>query len=166
MRRTFAPIRIVGAAVLLPLALAAACADPPAPACTAYVTPPGTDLTLPPVQLQRDVAPILSRSCAFAGCHGAASGGNHGVYLGTDGARVHAEAVGKPSSELPAMSYVAPGDPASSYVMHKIDGDLCTLTARCEGGDCGVSMPQGSDLMAIRDRDIVRRWIAQGAKDD
>ena len=154
--------------VLLGIALPvlAACSDPPAPSCGAYVAPAGTDLTQPPVQLQRDVIPILSRSCAFVSCHGAASGGNNGLYLGTDGARVLAEAVGKPAGELPTMSYVAPGDPAGSYVMHKIDGDQCTLVARCAGGDCGGSMPQGSDLMAIRDRDIVRRWIAQGAKGD
>ena len=153
---------------VLPFAVVviAGCSDPPAPTCAAYVAPAGTDLTQPPVQLQRDVVPILSRSCAFVSCHGAASGGNNGLYLGTDGARVLAGAVGKPAGELPTMSYVAPGDPAGSYVMHKVDGDQCTLVTRCEGGDCGGRMPEGKDLMAIRDRDIVRRWIAQGATGD
>jgi hypothetical protein len=162
MHRSLAVSRVLAFA----LSITAGCSDPPAPACAAYVPPAGTDLTLPPVQLQRDVVPILSRSCAFVSCHGAASGENNGLYLGTDGARVHAEAVGRPAGELPSMRYVAPGDPAESYVMHKIDGDQCTLAARCEGGDCGVSMPEGSDRMAIRDRDVVRRWIAQGAKGD
>jgi hypothetical protein len=148
------------------LVVLAACSDPPAPACASYVVPAGTDLTQPPVQLQRDVVPILSRSCAFVSCHGAVSGENNGLYLGTDGARVRSEAVGRPAGELPTMSYVTPGDPAESYVMHKIDGDQCTLVARCGGGDCGTSMPEAKDLMAIRDRDTVRRWIAQGAKGD
>ncbi len=143
---------------------AAGCSDPSAPACAAYVAPVATDLTAPEKQLQRDVAPILQRSCGFASCHGAASGGSAGLYLGSDGARVLAAVVGTPSRELPAMSLVAPGDPSRSFLMHKVDGDACTLRAECAGGDCGGSMPQGQDLMAITDRDTIRRWIAQGAK--
>jgi hypothetical protein len=133
--------------------------------CEVYVVPPETDLTKPETQLRRDVLPILSKTCGLPSCHGG-SGHNNGVYLGGDPERLYASAVNKPAEELPAMSYVAAGDPANSYLLHKIDGDNCTLRAQCTDGDCGSTMPEGFDLLAITKRDTIRRWVAQGAKND
>jgi hypothetical protein len=77
--------------------------------------------------------------------------------------RIYAAIVNKPSTELPTMSFVTPGDPSHSYLMRKIDGDVCTLNAQCDGGKCLDTMPQGQQLLPPTTRDVVRRWILQGA---
>jgi hypothetical protein len=140
--------------------------------CSAYVPPAGTDLASPVVSFAKDVVPIFVQSCAFDSCHGAQHGTNQGVYLGSkdpallDVPRIRTSIVAKPANELPAMNYVTPGDTANSYLLHKIDGDICTLHAQCMNGDCQETMPQASDLLPVATRDVVRRWIAQGAKDN
>jgi hypothetical protein len=151
------------------LALGCSSSDP-GPSCTAYSVPARTDLTKPTVSFKSDVVPVFVQSCAFSPpCHGATSGDNQGVYLGVKtgdpkAALIYAGLVGKPSNELAAMPYVTPGDPSKSYVMHKMDGDQCTLDAQCTGGSCGQSMPQSSSaILPATSRDVVRRWIAQGA---
>lgn len=50
--------------------------------------------------------------------------------------------------------------------MHKIDGDVCTLDAQCTNHSCGDTMPGSNDLLDLAIRDTIRRWIAQGAKND
>ena len=65
--------------------------------------------------------------------------------------------------EITGMPFVTPGDPAHSYIMRKLDGDQCTLTASCVMNNvpvatmqdtpgtagvsnwCGASMPLNSD---------------------
>jgi hypothetical protein len=71
------------------------------------------------------------------------------------------------SHELPTMNYVTPHDPAHSFLMHKMDGDMCQFENDCSiipasPTPCGVVMPVPCAL-ADDQRDIVRRWIAQGA---
>lgn len=145
--------------------------EPPGDQCKTYSVPSGTDLTTPAVSFKNDVVPIFVLSCAFTTCHGAASGQNQGVYLGSKtgdpgAAKIYAATVGVASSELAAMPYVSAGDPSKSYLMHKIDGDVCTLNAQCTGQTCGDTMPQGNALLDVATRDTIRRWIAQGAKND
>ncbi|WP_394838365.1 hypothetical protein LVJ94_15805 [Pendulispora rubella] len=65
------------------------------------------------------------------------------------------------------MNFVTPGDPAQSYVMHKLDGDQKQLAAACTGEpDCGSQMPQGQPPLAQSTRDTIRRWITEGAADN
>jgi len=138
--------------------------------CKAYVVPAGTDLTTP-TTFEGNVLPLFKRSCVFSSCHDQSS---QRIVLGSSmkmagiedpiNAAVVANLVNKPSTDLPAMPFVTPGDPSKSFLMHKIDGDNCTLNAQCVGGDCLGSMPDRSDLLTVADRDIVRRWILQGAK--
>ena len=139
--------------------------------CKAYVVPSGTDLTSPVVSFKNDVLPIVTFSCTFSACHGTLMGVNNGVYLGErPPAMTNASTVVmgllKPSGQLMAMPLVTASDPTRSYLMHKLDGDHCTLDKMCAGGSCGTSMPNGSPLLEIAKRDTVRRWIAQGAKDN
>ena len=61
---------------------------------------------------QTDVENILSASCG--GCHGT----NGGFTLS------YSTMVGVPSSQVPSMNLVEAGDPATSYLWHKIDGTL------------------------------------------
>jgi hypothetical protein len=146
--------------------LLTACPGDDTPTCTAYVVPPGTDLTTPVVSLRNDVVPILTSSCAFSTCHGEkTSPGNNGLYLGTqqgtpDATAIHASVLATAVSY--DMPVVTPGDPSQSFLMHKADGDACTLCKNL----CGESMPQSTQLLPVASRDTIRRWIAQGAKDN
>jgi hypothetical protein len=154
------------------LALTACGADPqpPAPVCQAYVSPAGTDLTSPVVSLHADVMPVFAFSCAFSSCHATTDSQNNGIYLGNkaqpskaDASAVRTRLLARPVGvELP---YVTPGMPELSYLMHKLVGDLCNLEARCTK-TCGAPMPFGQALLDPATRDILRRWIAQGAQDN
>ena len=154
------------------LALAAACSSPAPqspPVCAAYTSPSGLDLTQPLVRFRADVQPIFAQSRAFSSCHGSRGGLGGGVYLGgaaAEAADVRAGLVSVSAPELPQMALVKPGAPEASYLMRKLDGDACLLRADCKDHDCGEAMPRTGDLLPIATRDVVRRWIAQGAKDD
>jgi len=43
-----------------------------------------------------------------------------------------------------------------------VDGDLCMIEAQC-GRNCGLSMPKEAPPLDVASRDVIRRWIAQGA---
>lgn len=134
--------------------------------CDDYAPPAGFDATTPAVSFSKDVMPIFGQSCAFSTCHGSTVGTANGVFLGKDAPRVHAALVGVKGDELRAMPLVTPGNPRESYVMRKMDGSQCALDAQCTGGSCQGSMPKNEGVLDVATRDIVRRWIAQGAKND
>jgi hypothetical protein len=136
-------------------------------ACVAHLNPSPTELARPIVAFETEIAPILARSCAFASCHGSRGSGNHGVFLAAKSAdemTAVKNALVAPSRALPSMPYVTPGDPDNSFLLHKLDGDLCVLEEKCTSGSCGKSMPEGNNVLPEASRDAVRRWIAQGAK--
>jgi hypothetical protein len=76
----------------------------------------------------------------------------------------------------PDMEIVKAGDPAKSFMMYKLDGDpnatdmssevTCTTLTCASGSTCGLAMPSGGPQLSSEDRDTIRRWIAQGAKND
>jgi hypothetical protein len=141
--------------------------DPTAPSSCDDDQPPASfDPSTPAVSFSRDVMAVFTQSCAFSTCHGSGVGPANGVFLGRDAPKVHAAIVGVAGAELPSMPFVTPGKPRESYLMRKIDGSQCALDAQCTGGSCQGSMPKNSDLLDPATRDIVRRWIAQGAKND
>jgi hypothetical protein len=82
------------------------------------------------------------------GCHGEGAGGM-GLVPGNE----FAPMIGVPSSEMPTLLRVRPGDPKDSYVYRKI---------ACEGGIDGGCMPLGSkenpQLAAL-----FHDWIEAGA---
>ena len=134
--------------------------------CDDYAPPAGFDDTTPAVSLSKDVLPIFGRSCAFSTCHGSTIGTANGVFLGKDAPRVVAALVGVKGDELTTMPFVTAGNPRESYLMRKMDGSQCALDAQCTGGSCQESMPKNEGILDISTRDTVRRWIAQGAKND
>ena len=85
-----------------------------------------------------------------------------------DIAAIMAGIVHVPSYFEPDMSIVASGDPEHSFLMHKLDHTLdCSLLQCAEPNDCGGTEPQGSpDPLPESNRASIRRWIAQGAKND
>jgi hypothetical protein len=135
--------------------------------CSDYSPPASFDAQNPQVSFSRDILPIFKTSCAFTACHGL-QGSNNGVFLGESGgaAAVHQSLVGRRSSKLQSMDLVKAGDPQQSFAMRKLDGSHCVLDSQCTGGTCGDSMPRREETLPIEERDKIRRWIAQGAKND
>ena len=170
--------------------------------CAAYVS--DADLTIPTVSFSTDVLPIFEHSCGLSSsCHGDRSDIRaRGIFLGCDMATSMACVVSPPVApqvypslvgpeagtplETTAMPFVMPGDPEQSYLMHKIDGDVCMVTgcvtdnaAVKQAGDtpgaagpgqpsswCGMLMPFNLALIDPARRDTIRRWIKQGALDN
>ena len=150
------------------------------PAGCAQPGPGTTQLSSPSVSFASDVVPLFETSCATSTlCHqgltGSAVPSMSLLFLGTgmgaaaDSPSIYS-ALPVPSHELPSMSYVTPGDPGTSYLMHKMDGDQCQFESTCaimpaSTTPCGAVMPIPCAL-ADDQRDVVRRWIAQGALDN
>jgi hypothetical protein len=136
------------------------------------------DLTAPEVSFATDVLPIIQPSCAIAGstCHGTPDVATTQArpYLGsydggTDAAAVVTGLVGVTSNEDPTMPEVTMGDPETSFLMHKLDGDQCQFdckASKTQYTDCGQQMPYSSPPLDESQRDTIRRWIAQGAKNN
>ncbi len=72
--------------------------------------------------------------------------------------RSYAQLVGRGSSQKAGAILVIPGDPANSYLIHKIDGQSDIVGAR---------MPRGSGPFLTEGQvSIIRRWIELGARND
>ncbi len=131
----------------------------------------------PTVGFSADVLPIFRNSCGLStACHSQESGPVGQPFLGPptiDGMvtaaqlmAIQTQNVGVTSTKAGTMKIVDPGKPESSFLMHKMDGTLKCADVTCESG-CGSMMPLGAAMpLAADQRDIVRRWIAQGAKND
>lgn len=159
----------------LALVLLAACGTPPpnfeidGGACTPFVSPPASQLMTPAVSFTSDVMPVFTHSCSSSSCHGVTDSPKGNLFLGaelahgSDSAQVYGALVGQMSAQM-QMAFVAPGEPAMSYLIHKVDGDQCQFTAQCVANDCGKTMPYDTGALDQATRDTLRRWIAQGAQ--
>ena len=151
--------------------------------CFDYTTFDGTATT---VHFAADVLPILRGSCGLStSCHGQENNpAKDQHYYGpklSDPAPTAAQiqeifdqSVGKPAVNEPSMSVIAAGDPEHSFLMYKLDapdakgkGKVdCALLPCAAGDNCGTPMPQGGPDLPLAKRNIIRSWIAQGAKND
>jgi hypothetical protein len=150
--------------LLFPLALIAFACGKDEEVCTDYEPPPGFDLQNPAVKFNAEVMPIFKNSCTFSQCHN--KGNRNGVTLEGDADTIHRGIVSVRASELSKMDFVKPGDPHESFLMRKLDASHCVLDAQCVNGDCGAAMPRNDDRLGEDQRHVIRRWIAQGAKND
>lgn len=107
--------------------------------------------------------PIFATSCALTACH-SSKDSNLGIYITSGAAQVAAE-LKKESPTAKGVRFVVPGDATNSWLMAKMDGRQADFKSKCPSGGCGTDMPPGAAL-AKEDRDIVRAWIDQGAKDN
>ena len=114
----------------------------------------GGDETSEPIppHLSTIESEIFARNCTFSSCHGAGSP-QMGMSLV---APAFAAISGVPSTEVPEMMRVAPGDPDASYLLQKI-----TSATPLDG----VRMPPDQPLPPHK-IEAVRLWIAAGAQDD
>ena len=132
-------------------AMLAACAGDPSPAVTPDAGPAAT---------WESVQTIFTASCNFSTCHG----GVAGSFTLTGSATDVRAALLAPSFEVARLARVTPGDPASSYLLVKLEGRMADVPeCRATPMVCGVSMPQGEPLLTAEQRATVRAWIAAGA---
>lgn len=138
------------------------------------------DGTAPAVHFAADVLPIFRTSCGLStSCHGSEippAPEQH--FLGPKNsagevtpAQVQAifdQVVNQPSVVNPDMLIIKPGDPESSFLMFKLDGLECPTLTCLTTHSCGSNMPPSAThkIFPADKRDVVRRWIAQGAKND
>jgi hypothetical protein len=150
------------------IAVVGACSsEEDAKVCAGEYTPPASfDPNTPQVTFSRDVFPLFKTCATTTNCHGTANNENH-VFISPNDPRATVPGlVNVPSKKLPSMVYVKPGDPNESFLMKKLDGSHCALDRKCVGGTCGDQMPNKETQFPVNERDTVRRWIAQGAKND
>ena len=100
-----------------------------------------------PVSFSEDVQPILQIRCAV--CH--QPGGDGLEKSGLD-LTSHAGLM-KGTKHGPM---IVPGDPVTSNLMVLIDGKA----------DKSLQMPHGKKKLSSCDRDLIRKWIKQGAKNN
>lgn len=87
-------------------------------------------------------------------CH---SGGNPPQGLSLEAAQSYGLLVDVPSSEVPAVNRVEPGDPDNSYIVHKLEGTAAV----------GLRMPaNGPPYLSDSQIAVIRQWISDGAVDD
>lgn len=134
----------------------------------------------PVVTFKADVLPILRTSCGLSSsCHNNENGPGGQHYLGPklsdpaptadQIAKIFEQSIGKTPVLNAGMSIISPKDPEHSFFMYKLDGLECSKLACAENDSCGGLMPLGvseASLMEPAKRDVIRRWIAQGAKND
>lgn len=143
----------------------------------------GWDGTTPTVTFAADVLPIFQTSCGQSVCHGSQTEplpAEHfyGPPVGTTAttaqiAAIFAGSVGQKSVDEPDMDVIDPGHPESSFMMYKIDADpmnpdgvTCSKLACVAAQTCVSGMPLSGTQLPAATRDTIRRWIAQGAKND
>jgi hypothetical protein len=102
------------------------------------------------------VQPILTRSCAFDGCH---AGSNPQLGMDLSEGAAYGNLVRVSSVQVPRLQRVAPSAPDSSYVILKLEGDAGTV------GGVGTRMPLGGALTQAQ-IDTIRAWVGRGAPDN
>lgn len=98
-----------------------------------------------PVSFAEDIKPILQIRCGA--CHQAGGAGleQSGLDLTTYEGLMKGTKHG---------AMIVPGDPVTSNLMVLIDGKA----------DKSLQMPHGKKKLSSCDRDLIRKWIKQGAK--
>lgn len=96
-------------------------------------------------------ANVLTPMCV--GCHAGAAAP---AGLRLDASSSYALLVGVPSAEVGSLRRVAPGSPADSYLVQKLEGSAAV----------GARMPLGGPYLDAATIAVIRQWIADGAKPD
>ena len=149
---------LIPAVVLLAIAIVAGCGGestgPKVIDCTsvADTTQPAT------VSFQDDIRPLFlseqdgGYGCGDSDCHG-------GILISSDFTVDTYEDLFRQGEQARALGFcsIKPGDPSMSYIYMKVTGDPRTA---------GESMPLERPLMDGADRENVRMWILEGARNN
>lgn len=109
------------------------------------------------VCFERDIQPIFTANCALSGCH-AGTSPQQGQNLSQGLA--YQSIVNVPANERAGMMRVTPSQPDSSYLVHKVQGTQASV------GGSGGQMPLGGTPLSQTQVDLIRAWIAAGAKNN
>jgi len=109
------------------------------------------------VCFERDIQPIFTANCALSGCH-AGTSPQQGQNL-SDGL-AYQSIVNVPANERAGLMRVLPSQPDSSYLVHKVQGTQASV------GGSGGQMPLGGTPLSQSQIDLIRAWIAAGAKNN
>ncbi|HXG57871.1 MAG TPA: hypothetical protein VNL91_02520 [Thermoanaerobaculia bacterium] len=115
--------------------------------------PAGGDPIDPTATFTRVQNEIFTPNCTAVGCHDRL-GRQQGMILVAGSS--YANTVDVPSSEMPSLMRVRPGDPNNSYLYRKIAGS----------GITGDRMPLGGPYLSDAQIRLVRDWIRRGAPND
>lgn len=112
---------------------------------------PGGGGSPPPLSADFDSiqANIFTPICSV--CHAGASA-PEGLHL--DAGNSYNMLVGVPSTEVPSLMRVKPGDPDNSYVIQKLEGHAAV----------GGQMPLGGPYLSTTTIAFIRQWITDGAQ--
>ena len=91
---------------------------------------------------------VLTPICTV--CH---AGGSAPEGLRLDATNSYALLVGVPSTEVPSILRVKPGDPDNSYIVQKLEGHASV----------GARMPFGGPYLDAATIAVIRQWISDGA---
>jgi len=140
MKVTFAPVLGAAAALFVMVLIGAAIEMPIGPACAAQPKPPR-------VSFSDDVLPLLQFRCSS--CH--QSGGEGYEKSGLDLTSYAGVMKGTKYGPM-----VVPGDPDTSNLMLLLDWKVSPE----------LRMPHAKKQLSVCDRDLIRTWIFDGAKDN
>lgn len=104
----------------------------------------------------RDIQPIWNANCNASNCHDVF---NPTGSMDLSPAGSYADLVGQQAMQGRGLIRVTPGDEDASYLWHKLNNTQQTV------GGSGRSMPQGAPLLSKATRDVIRRWILEGARE-
>jgi hypothetical protein len=121
------------------------------------------------VSFKDDVAPLLATSCALAACHSSKES-NLNFFITYEPAQIYEELM-KTSPTCPTSKFISPGKPEESMVMLKMDNEQDKLPANCASARKSEMPPgdpagSGTEILAKKDRDLIRGWIKAGAKNN
>lgn len=154
--------------VSLALALVACSEDKPRrarpDAAAAAAAPAPSQPAVP--SFRRDILPVFAANCAGAhGCHGEEPTDEVELDLRPDAA--YADLVDRPAKARRGAVRVAPGDPAASFLIAKLEGALATTEGKAMPLDprtkqASSMTPPAAEFVAT----VLRPWIAAGAPDN
>jgi hypothetical protein len=149
-------VRVAGGAIVIAICVTIGACDEQ----LADLTGPTPNLTTTFSSIQQEIfeATDSSGRQACTGCH--ASAGGRAAPLGLDltAAVSYANLVNVGSRGKPGAIRVIPGDPANSYLVHKLEGRSDIV---------GQRMPRGTGpFMSEGQISVIRRWIELGAAND
>lgn len=123
------------------------------------VAGPTPNLTPTFSSIQRDIfeAADSSGRPSCSSCHNPNGGAFRQVGLDLSSAGSYDSMVGIASRQKPGVLRVAAGDPANSYLIHKLEGRTDIIGGR---------MPSRGPYLSDGQMAIVKRWIELGARRD
>ena len=127
-------------------------------ACAGDGTGPGDGDNGPTeISFAADIQPIFTNSCALSGCH---AGGSPAVGMNLSDGQAYTNIVNVAAVALPSMDRISPGEPDSSYLVHKIQGTQAAV------GGVGERMPLSGCCLSQAQIESIRAWVEAGAENN